>query len=90
MLLNFSYNVAKNADQAAFEYVCRKIESAQITGLEKKNTIVDVDGSQIQLYVLPESEIRVFNDYEVDAVYIDSGVDLSFLFPLNPGKEETK
>ena len=38
--------------------------------------LVDVDGSQIQVYKTPSGEIVVFNDYEVDAVYVDSDVNL--------------
>lgn len=71
----FSYNIAKNADQKAFDHVCSLIESG-IKGIEKNPALKDVDGSQIQTYTTHDGRIKVVNDYEVDAVYIDSEVNL--------------
>lgn len=71
----FSYNIAKNADQEAFDHACSTIE-AKISGIEKKPILNDVDGSQIQIYETHNGRIKVVNDYEVDAVYIDSDVNL--------------
>ena len=51
-----------------------------IAGLEKKKILIDVDGSLIQIYRIPDGEIVVYNDYEVGAVYADSDIDLSALF----------
>ena len=77
----FSYNVAKKASQKAFERVCSTIES-HVTGIGfiKEKLLEDVDGSQIQVYSTPTARIKVFNDYEVDAVYVDSDVALDGVF----------
>lgn len=72
----FSYNVAKKADRKAFDKTCSAIES-QFGGIEKEGVLVDVDGTQIQIYRRGTSKIKVFNDYDVDAVYVDSDIDLS-------------
>ena len=71
----FSYNIAKTADPKAFENACALIE-AGIKKLSKEELLEDVDGTQIQIYTTPEGKIKVFNDYEVDAVYADSDFDL--------------
>jgi hypothetical protein len=71
----YSYNIAKNADKKAFVRACSLIES-NFKGLTKEKLLEDVDGSQIQIYNSTSGKIKVVNDYEVDAVYIDSAVDL--------------
>lgn len=71
----FSYNIAKNASRASFEEVCTRIE-AQYPNIEKEPIIEDVDGTQIQIYYLQRQKVKVINDYEVDAVYIDSDIEL--------------
>jgi hypothetical protein len=71
----YSYNIAKEADKKAFNNICAVIE-ANHKGIKKEQLLVDVDGSQIQIYNSPDGKIKVYNDYEVDAVYIDSDIDL--------------
>lgn len=71
----YSYNVSKNADKKAFDDVCAIIE-AKVKGYTKEKALVDVDGTQIQIYNTPDGKIKVYNDYEVDAVYIDSDAEL--------------
>jgi len=71
----FSYNIAKTANLESFEKACATIE-AKLKGIKKEKQLVDVDGSQIQIYTSSEGKIKIYNDYEVDAVYIDSDVDL--------------
>lgn len=78
----YKYNIHKNADEEKFNRVCDKIENA-IEALQKEETIVDVDGSAIQIYKKNGKLIKVFNDYEVDAVYIDSEMNLNRLFAGN-------
>lgn len=72
----FSYNIAKEADNKAFKNACAAIEE-KVNGIEKEELLVDVDGTLIQVYNVPDGKITVFNDYEVDAVYADSDVNLS-------------
>ncbi len=72
----FTYNIAKEADNKAFKDVCAAIE-AKVKGITKEKLLTDVDGSLIQTYNTQNGSIKVYNDYEVDAVYVDSEVDLS-------------
>lgn len=71
----YKYNIHKNADEEKFNSVCNKIEST-VEGLHKEETIMEVDGSAIQIYKKNGKSIKVFNDYEVDAVYIDSEINI--------------
>lgn len=71
----YSYNLAKSADNETFNRACSLIE-ANYKNLTKENLLVDVDGSQIQIYMSKGNKIKVVNDCEVDAVYIDSAVAL--------------
>ncbi len=75
----FKYNIHKEADNEKFKYTCRKIENG-IKDLNIENLLIDVDGSVIQIYNSGNNKIKVYNDYEVDAVYVDSEVNLDKLF----------
>lgn len=72
----FSYNIAKEADNKAFKKACSAIE-AKVKSIEKEKLLIDVDGTLIQIYNTPDGRIKVLNDYEVDAVYANSDIDLS-------------
>lgn len=72
----YSYNIAKKADRLAFENACTAIEK-KVPGIKKEDLLTDVDGTQIQIYSLDDGKIKIVNDYEVDAVYADSDVDIS-------------
>lgn len=74
----FSYNISKTASIKAFKNACSAIE-AGLKGIQKEELLTDADGSQIQIYETDDGKIKVYNDYEVDAVYIDSEVNLSDL-----------
>lgn len=71
----FSYNISAKASEKEFKKACEKIEK-ELVKIEKENILEDVDGSLIQIYITPNGKIKVFNDYEVDAVYVDSNVEL--------------
>lgn len=71
----YSYNISKVADNKAFNDVCKALEMSD-ERLIKEKPLIDVDGSIIQIYTKGNKKIKVSNDYEVDAVYIDSEVDL--------------
>lgn len=74
----FSYNISTSADNTFFLNACKKIEK-QIKNIKKEQDIIDVDGSIIRKYVTFDMKtIKVFNDYDVDAVYVDSEVELAF------------
>ena len=72
----FTYNISKTASSKEFKSACSAIES-KLKGIKKEDLVTDVDGTQIQIYDTLDGKIKVFNDYEVDAVYADSEVDLS-------------
>ena len=71
----FSYTVEKTASKQTFEMVCRLIES-HFTGIVKEKLLEDVDGTAIQFYHFDSKTIKVCNDFEIDAVYVDSEIEL--------------
>ena len=71
----FSYTVEKNASKQTFEMVCRLIES-HFTGIVKEKQLNDVDGTTIQLYPFDGKAIKVCNDFEIDAVYMEFKIEL--------------
>ena len=71
--------ISKSADNEQFKTACKKIED-RMHGLKKEKRLVDVDGSLIQIYYSGSKKIKVYNDYEVDAVYVESDMDLSRIF----------
>ena len=72
----YSYNIAREADNKAFKKACGSIER-HVKNCKKADLLIDVDGSVIQTYTTPSGIIKVYNDYEVDAVYCDSEINLS-------------
>ena len=74
----FSYTVAKNADKKAFDRICALIES-KTTDITKEKVLEDVDGTSIQIYRTSNGKIKVCNDYDVDAVYVDSDLNLDHI-----------
>ena len=72
----FSYNIEKKANTTAFEKICAKIK-ANVKGITNDERLTDVDGTQIQIYYTANGTIKVYNDYEVDAVYVDSEIELN-------------
>ena len=51
------------------------IES-HFTGIVKEKLLEDVDGTAIQFYHFDSKTIKVCNDFEIDAVYVDSEIEL--------------
>ena len=72
----YTYNIMKQADEKIFYNICKRIE-AGIENVEKKQLLEDVDGTLVQLYDIGGKEIKVVNDIEVDAVYVDSEIPLN-------------
>ena len=77
--MTYTYNVYPEASNKVFDDACAKIEDC-IPNLVKSKVLIDVDGSVIQKYSQDNEVIKVFNDIEVDAVYVDSDIDLSSVF----------
>ena len=65
------------ADYDEFMKTCKAIETG-VKGIKKEKLLyTDIDGSAIQIYYVNGKTIKVFDDYEVDAVYVDSEIDLT-------------
>ena len=58
----YEYNICNVYDQEIFKKQCNAIEK-HIPNLTKENLLDDVDGSQIQIYLINgSSKIKVIND----------------------------
>lgn len=78
----YSYNIKPETDEEAFFETCKTIEKG-LFGLKKEKLLVDVDGTFIQIYYMgKEEKIVVYDDYDVDAVYVNSNVDLEEVLGL--------
>ena len=75
----FSYTVSKEADNKVFLDTCALIET-NIAEAVKEEMLIDVDGSLYQTYQTPKGTIKVSNDFEVYAVYVDSDLKLDHIF----------
>ena|GEM_PF-237564 len=75
----YKYNICTAADKEIFERQCRALEM-HIPGMEKLKRLQDVDGTEIQNYLLRGKPISVHNDMQIDAVYIESGVNIEPFF----------
>lgn len=78
----YEYNICTAADKEIFEKQCAALEK-HIPGIERSDMLTDVDGSQTQIYTLNGKKIIVHNSYYIDAVYIDSEVELTEYFNDN-------
>ena len=70
----FYYTISTVASNDAFLLTCQKVEKNY--QVHKQKLLVDVDGTCIQIYHAYGNEIRVLNDLEVDAVYVESDMEL--------------
>lgn len=70
-----SYTISKVADNNKFREACDVIEKT-IKHLNKSDILIDVDGSLLQKYSSQNASIKVYNDYDVDAVYVDSDISI--------------
>lgn len=74
----FDYNIYIDNSTEIFKHTCESIEEA-FPNAAKHTLLIDVDGSTIQIYTQDGKEIRVYDDYEVGAVYIESEIELNML-----------
>ena len=74
----FEYNICKEASNEEFKKACNKIEQ-NISNLSTGDPLVDVDGSAVKVYKGSNDTIKVFNDYEVDAVWIEYTMNLDIV-----------
>ena len=74
-----NYTICNQADKIIFHKQCAAIEK-YISPIEKAALLTDVDGSLIQKYVHEGIHITVFNDMNIDAVYVKSDKDIKHFF----------
>lgn len=75
----FDYNIYPDNSSEMFKAACEKIESS-ISGLQKRDLLVDVDGTTMQVYGKDGKEIIVFDDYTIGAVFVQSDIALDKIF----------
>ena len=72
----YDYTISKENDPEEFKRICSLLEH-RLEGYDKAPLLVDVDGSTIQIFSKGETEILVFDDYDIGAVFVKSDIDLS-------------
>ena len=72
----FDYTISKDNSPKVFKDACKKISSMHPEYFMFP-LVVDVDGSTLQIFQNNENEIKVYDDYDVGAVYVISDVDLN-------------
>jgi len=75
----FTYNICNIPDEDLFNKQCGALEK-NIKDLKKDKLLIDVDESKIQIYYYDNKKIKVVNDYYVNALYIESEVELKQFF----------
>lgn len=75
----YSYNVCDQANEELFYRQCAALVK-HIPGLKPERLLQDVDGTLIQCYQHPRGELRVVNDCDTWALYIDSDFDIDPYF----------
>ena len=58
----FEYNIHPDNSYEHFKKACKYVEDTFGDNLVKERLLVDVDGTQIQVYNTPKGEIKIFND----------------------------
>lgn len=71
----YGYTLARMADPAVFAMACRRLE--QEGALPVGEVVEDVDGSLHRHYSVHGHKVLVASDAEIDAVFVDSPIDLS-------------
>lgn len=83
----YHYSICTIADNVIFQKQCRALET-HLPHLVKDELLEDVDGSLTQRYWLDGKTITVHNSNYIDAIYVDSEVELEPYF-RDKGREKT-
>lgn len=75
----YHYSICTIADEVIFQKQCRALET-HLPHLVKDELLEDVDGSLTQRYWLDRKTITVHNSNYIDAIYVDSEVELESYF----------
>ena len=71
----YDYTICPDNNPKEFKGVCAIIGRA-ISDFQKKDLLIDVDGSTIQVFEYDGLIIVVYDDYDEGAVYVKSDIDL--------------
>lgn len=71
----FEYTTNLTVDHEIFNRTCHTIQK-NCKDAKIEDYLVDVDGSEIMLFSTPKGKIKVFNDCDIDAVYVESEIPL--------------
>ena len=71
----YKYVINPQVNKALFYKQCERLEK-KMSGIVKKRLLEDVDGGLIQIYEHPRGEIDVYNDEQLDELYLRSEFDL--------------
>ena len=75
----FHYNICTVADDDIFKKQCNALET-HIPNIKKGDFLEDVDGSVTQIYNFGDNKISVHKSNYIDAVYVDSEIELKQYF----------
>ncbi|MBQ1517490.1 MAG: hypothetical protein IIZ46_04745 [Clostridia bacterium] len=75
----FEYNICTKADKNIFIKQCKALEK-YIPNIVKGNLLEDIDGSETQFYSINGKTVTVHNSIYIDAVYVDSEIELEHYF----------
>lgn len=75
----FHYDICTVADDDVFNKQCKALET-HIPNIRKDDLLEDVDGSSTQIYYVGDNKISVHNSKYIDAVYVDSEIELKQYF----------
>lgn len=75
----FEYSICNQADAEIFEKQCTALEK-HIPGIEKIDSLIDVDGSETRQYLVDGKKIEVHNSNYTNEVYIKSEIELEQFF----------
>ena len=77
-MTQYDYTICKDNSPQRFREACARISGAFPEA--QKKLLIDVDGSTIQAFTADGLSIRVYDDYEIGAVFVTSDVNLASIF----------
>jgi len=73
----YTYTIAKSYDRQAFFALQDALTVGLPSFMKKYRLLEDVDGTLIQVYKAGNVVVKAFCDYEIDAVFVDSDINLN-------------
>ena len=71
----YRYIIDLETNRRLFDLQCKQIEE-KMQGIVKEKLLEDVDGSLIQSYAAPKGIVDVYNDEQLNELYIQSEFEL--------------